>query len=107
MDPNPAEKGANIEEGAAVLESTPAETGQKQANGIVHAPEPEPVDAVTATDRIDMELSPEVLGRLMGAVKFGYGTFQLSISMVPPRILKLIEFLGFEGDRGVGNIPIC
>ncbi|XP_012937049.1 tetratricopeptide repeat protein 39C [Aplysia californica] len=50
----------------------------------------------------DGELSAEVLSRLLGAVNFGYGTFQLCISMVPPKILKLIEFLGFEGDREVG-----
>ncbi|KAH9488246.1 Tetratricopeptide repeat protein 39C [Bulinus truncatus] len=50
----------------------------------------------------DGELSPDVLSRLMGSINFGYGTFQLCISMVPPKILKLIEFLGFEGDREVG-----
>jgi len=38
----------------------------------------------------------------MSAVNFGYGTFQLCMSMVPPKILKLIEFLGFEGERDVG-----
>ena len=53
-------------------------------------------------DGNDNELSEELLARLMGAVSFGYGTFQLCISMVPPKILKLIEFLGFEGDRTVG-----
>lgn len=52
-------------------------------------------------DDVDGELSPDVLSRLLGAVNFGYGTFQLCISMVPPKILKLIEFLGFEGDREV------
>ena len=35
-------------------------------------------------------------------MNFGYGTFQLCMSMVPPKILKLIEFLGFEGERDVG-----
>ncbi|XP_059139948.1 tetratricopeptide repeat protein 39C-like [Physella acuta] len=48
------------------------------------------------------ELTADVLSRLLGAVNFGYGTFQLCISMVPPKILKLIEFLGFEGDREIG-----
>ncbi|KAK7091387.1 tetratricopeptide repeat protein 39C-like isoform X2 [Littorina saxatilis] len=48
------------------------------------------------------DLSEETLARLLGAVKFGYGTFQLCMSMVPPKILKLIEFLGFEGEREVG-----
>lgn len=56
----------------------------------------------SATDGNDNELTEEVLSRLCGAVNFGYGTFQLCISMVPPKILKLIEFLGFEGDREAG-----
>ena len=51
---------------------------------------------------IAAQLSEESLSRLLGAVNFGYGTFQLCMSMVPPKILKLIEFLGFEGDREVG-----
>lgn len=53
-------------------------------------------------DSNDNELTEDVLSRLLGAVNFGYGTFQLCISMVPPKILKLIEFLGFEGDRVSG-----
>eukprot|EP00106_Octopus_bimaculoides_P014505 XP_014781947.1 PREDICTED: tetratricopeptide repeat protein 39C-like isoform X2 [Octopus bimaculoides] len=56
----------------------------------------------TCTDGNDNELTQDVLERLLGAVNFGYGTFQLCVSMVPPKILKLIEFLGFEGDRIAG-----
>ena len=81
--------------------STSTVSIEKQVNGIVHAP----VEAVTVNDKLNIDMSMAVLGRLMGAVKFGYGAFQLSISMVPPRILKLIEFLGFEGDRRV-RIPV-
>ena len=55
-----------------------------------------------ATDGNDNEIPIEVLDRLQGAVNFGYGTFQICISMIPPKILKIIEFLGFEGDRGIG-----
>ncbi|CAG5134205.1 unnamed protein product, partial [Candidula unifasciata] len=76
--------------------------------------DPEPADAMAEISGIDHAavngviddcgegLSADVLTRLLGAVNFGYGTFQLCLSMVPPRILKLIEFLGFEGDREVG-----
>ncbi|XP_052250371.1 tetratricopeptide repeat protein 39C-like [Dreissena polymorpha] len=53
-------------------------------------------------DGNDNEIPSEVLDRLQGAVNFGYGTFQICISMIPPKILKVIEFLGFEGDRDVG-----
>ncbi|BFZ21000.1 hypothetical protein BsWGS_24039 [Bradybaena similaris] len=75
--------------------------------------DPEPAEDVAEKSGIDHAsngvicdsgdgLPAEVLTRLMGAVNFGYGTFQLCLSMVPPKILKLIEFLGFEGDREVG-----
>lgn len=55
------------------------------------------------TDGNDNEIPLEVLDRLQGAVNFGYGTFQICISMIPPKILKIIEFLGFEGDREIGR----
>lgn len=47
-------------------------------------------------------LSHEVIERLLGSVSVGYGAFQLMISLIPPKILKIIEFLGFDGDREVG-----
>ncbi|XP_022308818.2 tetratricopeptide repeat protein 39C-like isoform X2 [Crassostrea virginica] len=53
-------------------------------------------------DGNDNEMPQELLDRLQGAVCFGYGTFQICISMVPPKILKLIELFGFEGDRDAG-----
>lgn len=61
--------------------------------------------AMEGSDRIDTndnEIPDEVVERLFGSVNFGYGTFQLCISMIPPKLLKLIEFLGFEGDQSVG-----
>lgn len=53
-------------------------------------------------DGNDNEIPKEVLDRLQGAVNFGYGTFQICISMIPPKILKIIEFIGFSGDRTLG-----
>ncbi|XP_006634105.1 tetratricopeptide repeat protein 39C [Lepisosteus oculatus] len=44
-------------------------------------------------------LSAESLSRLKGSVSFGYGLFHLCISMVPPHLLKIINLLGFPGDR--------
>lgn len=44
-------------------------------------------------------INPEVLDRLKGSVSFGYGLFHLCISMVPPHLLKIVNLLGFPGDR--------
>ncbi|KAJ8012105.1 hypothetical protein DPEC_G00065220 [Dallia pectoralis] len=47
-------------------------------------------------------LTPEALDRLKGSVSFGYGLFHLCISMVPPHLLKIVNLLGFPGDRSQG-----
>lgn len=47
-------------------------------------------------------IEPETLSRLMSAVSFGYGVFQLAVSLLPPSLLRVVHFLGFEGDRGAG-----
>uniref|UniRef100_A0A8D9AGD6 Tetratricopeptide repeat protein 39C n=2 Tax=Cacopsylla melanoneura TaxID=428564 RepID=A0A8D9AGD6_9HEMI len=44
----------------------------------------------------------DTIARLLGAISFGYGTFQLCMSLLPPSMLKLIHFLGFTGDRSAG-----
>lgn len=44
-------------------------------------------------------VSLEALARLKGSVSFGYGLFHLCISMVPPHLLKIVNLLGFPGDR--------
>nr|XP_020447540.1 tetratricopeptide repeat protein 39B-like isoform X3 [Monopterus albus] len=37
-----------------------------------------------------------------GGVNMGIGTFNLVLSLLPPRVLRLMEFLGFSGDREMG-----
>ncbi|KAK2092369.1 hypothetical protein P7K49_028897 [Saguinus oedipus] len=39
---------------------------------------------------------------LVGGIKFGLGAFNLMLSLVPPRILKLLNIIGYSGDREVG-----
>ncbi|XP_058445774.1 tetratricopeptide repeat protein 39C-like isoform X2 [Malaya genurostris] len=68
---------------------------------------PEPANYTISTDVVsdtsdNMQIDAEDIRRLMGAASFGYGVFQLSISLLPPSLLKLISFLGFEGDRTMG-----
>nr|XP_048687882.1 tetratricopeptide repeat protein 39A-like isoform X2 [Caretta caretta] len=39
---------------------------------------------------------------LEGGVALGIGAFNLTLSLFPPRILKLLEFAGFSGDKEYG-----
>ncbi|CAN9505118.1 unnamed protein product [Ophioblennius macclurei] len=39
---------------------------------------------------------------LEGGISFGVGAFNLTLSLFPPRILKLLEFAGFSGDKDYG-----
>ena len=48
------------------------------------------------------DLSDADLARLHGGVCFGYGMLQLIISMMPPSLLKIVNLLGFKGNRKFG-----
>ncbi|CAH2284952.1 tetratricopeptide repeat 39C [Pelobates cultripes] len=61
--------------------------------------EPLPSDAANDNHIAAEGVTEESLNRLKGAVSFGYGLFHLCISMVPPNLLKIINLLGFPGDR--------
>ncbi|KAM3864261.1 tetratricopeptide repeat protein 39A [Diretmus argenteus] len=39
---------------------------------------------------------------LEGAISFGIGAFNLTLSLFPARILKVLEFAGFSGDKDYG-----
>ncbi|XP_019961953.1 tetratricopeptide repeat protein 39A isoform X1 [Paralichthys olivaceus] len=39
---------------------------------------------------------------LAGGISFGIGAFNLTLSLFPPRILRLLEFAGFSGDKEYG-----
>uniref|UniRef100_A0AAQ5XYE8 Tetratricopeptide repeat domain 39A n=1 Tax=Amphiprion ocellaris TaxID=80972 RepID=A0AAQ5XYE8_AMPOC len=39
---------------------------------------------------------------LEGGISFGMGAFNLTLSLFPPRILKVLEFAGFSGDKEYG-----
>ncbi|XP_005355827.1 tetratricopeptide repeat protein 39C [Microtus ochrogaster] len=63
------------------------------------AEEPLSSDAANDNHVVAEGVTEESLNRLKGAVSFGYGLFHLCISMVPPNLLKIINLLGFPGDR--------
>ncbi|XP_068915153.1 tetratricopeptide repeat protein 39C-like isoform X3 [Tenebrio molitor] len=54
------------------------------------------------TSRRASQIDKATIERLMAAVSFGYGLFQLGISLLPPSLLKLTNFLGFGGNRQNG-----
>ena len=56
----------------------------------------------TSTSTTSTSMPLETIKRLLGAVSFGYGLFQIILSLIPPNLLKIVKLLGFEGDRGVG-----
>lgn len=58
-------------------------------------------DLIITDEETSEGLSLETAKRLLGAVSFGYGLFQICLSFMPPSILKLIKVFGFEGDRSI------
>ncbi|EDV20346.1 uncharacterized protein TRIADDRAFT_38365 [Trichoplax adhaerens] len=40
--------------------------------------------------------------RLKGAIFFGYGLFNVCISLIPPRVVRLAQIFGFGGNREMG-----
>lgn len=60
------------------------------------------INELTVSDEETSEgISVETIKRLLGAVSFGYGLFQICLSFMPANVLKLIKVFGFEGDRSV------
>lgn len=57
------------------------------------------------TESSDCDISDtkfrQELHRLRGAIHFGYGLLQIAFSFIPPQ-LKVINFLGYQGDRDTG-----
>lgn len=66
------------------------------------SPEDIKLSTAATTTKTPSTITPEDVQRLMGAVSFGYGAFQLAVSLLPPSMLRLVSFFGFEGDRDQG-----
>ena len=70
------------------------EKGQDK-NGIKRDSSIVQLNELTITDDdTKNNMSPEAIKRLLGAVSFGYGVFQICLSFMPPNILKLIKVFG-------------
>ncbi|KAG9274612.1 tetratricopeptide repeat protein 39C [Astyanax mexicanus] len=94
-----APQGAPPPDPAAHSEKLPLQTedGQQEAQSSIR-----PKPGQKSPQPYDSRVSAESLSRLKGSVSFGYGLFHLCISMVPPHLLKIINLLGFPGDRQQG-----
>ncbi|RDD36199.1 Tetratricopeptide repeat protein 39C, partial [Trichoplax sp. H2] len=44
----------------------------------------------------------KTIERLKGAIFFGYGLFNVCISLIPPRVVRLAQIFGFGGNREMG-----
>ncbi|KAJ0006131.1 hypothetical protein NQD34_013404 [Periophthalmus magnuspinnatus] len=50
----------------------------------------------------DVNGQSDAFRQFEGGVKLGVGSFNLMLSLLPQRILRLLEFIGFSGNRGFG-----
>ncbi|KAK9540499.1 hypothetical protein VZT92_002948 [Zoarces viviparus] len=50
----------------------------------------------------DIEKQKSTHIHFRGGVSMGIGSFNLMLSLLPSKVLRLMEFLGFSGDRDVG-----
>ncbi|KAM5300381.1 tetratricopeptide repeat protein 39B isoform 2-T2 [Ctenodactylus gundi] len=52
------------------------------------------------------KLEQEFFYEFEGGVKLGIGTFNLMLSLLPARIIRLLEFIGFSGNRELGLLQL-
>ncbi|KAM4611478.1 tetratricopeptide repeat protein 39B [Polymixia lowei] len=50
----------------------------------------------------DLASNSDLFRQFEGGVKLGIGSFNLMLSLLPQRILRLLEFIGFSGNREFG-----
>lgn len=50
--------------------------------------------------------SPQSKMHFESGVKMGMGTFNLMISLLPQRVIKLLEFIGFSGNKKQGLVDL-
>uniref|UniRef100_A0A674PFJ7 Tetratricopeptide repeat protein 39B n=1 Tax=Takifugu rubripes TaxID=31033 RepID=A0A674PFJ7_TAKRU len=50
----------------------------------------------------DLEKQKSTYVHFKGGINMGIGSFNLMLSLLPSRVIRLMEFLGFSGDRELG-----
>lgn len=89
--------GGGLGVGAAECGTGRRGSGQPPPSPLSSPYEPDPPPLPPPSGRGGLSVSS--LQRLRGSVSFGYGLFHLCLSMVPPHLLKIVNLLGFPGDR--------
>lgn len=90
---------SQLQEATQRRPSVPESMSTDNANHNPPSPESSPNTSPQSKVLGESGVTAEALDRLKGSVSFGYGLFHLCISMVPPHLLKIINLLGFPGDR--------
>ncbi|XP_028406019.1 tetratricopeptide repeat protein 39C-like [Dendronephthya gigantea] len=49
-------------------------------------------------------VNSQALYEVQAAIAFGYGLFNLVVSLTPPKVLQLAQMLGFHGNQGLGLV---
>ena len=88
------------EDGCPGPPSRATSTPQGTEDGVTGHDLPATVDSLSLTSPIQYLDHPD--NQLRAAVYFGYGMMNVCLSLIPPKLLKLANLLGFRGDRSHG-----
>ena len=61
------------------------------------------VSDATAADKVDKDGGKIYTDEIVGGISIGWGAFLLGLSLLPPKILRLLEFVGLQGDKIHGH----
>jgi len=75
-----------------------SESDKKNSKKVFFRSSPHKSVATISADKTEQK----ELMRLNGSASFGHGAFNLVLSFIPPKYLKLATLVGFNGDRNVG-----
>ena len=59
-------------------------------------------DEVSLCNTESKTVQSHALHEVQAAIAFGYGLFNLVVSLTPPKVLQLAQFFGFRGDQELG-----
>ena len=57
-----------------------------------------------SNDNSSKVVNSQALYEVQAAIAFGYGLFNLVVSLTPPKVLQLAQLLGFHGNQGLGLV---